>query len=221
MEWFRSQWLRVNLRTILLVAAENFELKHIQPAAETSIGFWRRMVPVRVLAGQAADGITSARRCGVERGSLRGADGRIGDRRYRVGSAVNGISIDRPEARREVRDRTDRFRGSRGANGGREASATPNRRDRGGNGVGRRARKRAQRRGVPFYCIRAVSDIVRTRGLSLDLNAARDRPGDFGSGGAGASCSKALEGFPELLRLCRNSETASRALGEFIGNCSF
>ena len=30
-----------------------------------------------------------------------------------------------------------------------------------------------------------------------------------------------VTGVPELLRLRRNSEAASKALGEFIGNCSF
>ncbi len=29
-EWFRAQWLRLSLRTILVVAAESFELKHIR-----------------------------------------------------------------------------------------------------------------------------------------------------------------------------------------------
>ena len=81
--------------------------------------------------------------------------------------------------------------------------------------------ERARRWGVPFYCVRAVSDTAR-EGFELDLNAARDTCGRFRVGRILAQAARRpLTGVPELLRLRRNSEVACRALGEFIGNCSF
>ena len=81
--------------------------------------------------------------------------------------------------------------------------------------------ERARRWGVPFYCVRAVSDTA-DEGFELDLNATRDASGRFRVGRILAQAARRpLSGVPELLRLRRNSEAACKALGEFIGNCSF
>jgi nucleoside phosphorylase len=81
--------------------------------------------------------------------------------------------------------------------------------------------ERAREWKVPFYCIRAVSDRA-SEGFALDLNAARDEVGRFkASRVLGQAIRRPWVGFPELWRLRRNSEVAAKALGEFIGNCSF
>ena len=72
-----------------------------------------------------------------------------------------------------------------------------------------------------FDCVRAVSDRA-SEGFALDLNAARDEVGRFRvSRVLRQAIRRPVTGVPELLRLHRNSEAASKALGEFIGNCSF
>ena len=79
----------------------------------------------------------------------------------------------------------------------------------------------ARRLGVPFYCVRVVSDTAQ-EGFRLDLNAARDVEGRFQAGKIVAQAiRRPVSGVPELLRLRRNAAMAVRALGEFIGNCSF
>jgi hypothetical protein len=56
----------------------------------------------------------------------------------------------------------------------------------------------------------------------LDLNAARDRTGRFSVGQiVGQAIRRPVAGVPELLRLQKNAAMAVRALGEFIGSCSF
>lgn len=208
-----------SLRTILLVAAENFELKYIQPRADEHWIFAANG-PGPELAGQAVDGIASAVDAVVSVG-LCGAlveKLEIGD--IVVGSAVNGVSIDVPESTQkrvtgpiasvdhvvQTVDEKLRLRQTGAVAVEMESAAVL---------------ERARRWGVPFYCIRAVSDTC-SEGFELDLNAARDHAGRFRVGRILAQAvQKPLKGVPELLRLRRNSEIASKALGEFIGNCSF
>ena len=80
---------------------------------------------------------------------------------------------------------------------------------------------RAQRWGVPFYCVRAVSDAA-NEDFAVDFNAARDKEGRFRPERIVAQAlRRPLSGIPELLRLRRNAGLASIALGEFLGNCGF
>jgi adenosylhomocysteine nucleosidase len=202
---------------ILMVAAERFELQHIRPQAGwvlTANG------PGPALAGEAVDRVDSKVDAVVSIGLCGAlADGlRVGD--IVVGSAVNGVEIELPEvAGRHVIGPI--------ASVDRVAQTVAEKvllRETGAIAVEMEAAavlERARRWGVPFYCIRAVSDTA-TEGFELDLNAARDRSGRFRVGQILAqTIRRPFTGVPELLRLKRNSEAASKALGEFIGNCSF
>jgi adenosylhomocysteine nucleosidase len=81
--------------------------------------------------------------------------------------------------------------------------------------VGRRARNW----GVPFYCIRAVSDTA-AEGFELDLNAARDAEGRIRVARILTQAARRpLAIVPELFRLRRNAGLAARALGAFIATC--
>ncbi len=75
--------------------------------------------------------------------------------------------------------------------------------------------------GVPFYCIRAVSDIA-AEDLPLDFNQYRDGEGRFcRTRIALAALARPFAAIPPLLRLNRNCQLAADALGEFFANCQF
>jgi adenosylhomocysteine nucleosidase len=206
-------------RVILIVAAESFELKYIS-ANLNEQWIFAANGPGPVLAGEAVDrvaqdvdAIVSVGLCGALVPELG-----IGD--IVLGSSINGVKIAVPRTTRKSvvgpiasMDRV--------AQTVAEKSAL---RQSGAIAVEMEAAAvldRAARRGAPFYCVRAVSDTA-SEGFELDLNATRDKAGRFRVGRilAQAAC-RPLTGVPELLRLRRNSDLASRALGEFIGNCSF
>lgn len=79
----------------------------------------------------------------------------------------------------------------------------------------------AEDRGIPFYCIRAVSDLANET-FANDFNAALTADGRFSIvrlvAGAFASPQKR---FAELLRLRRRTAVASKKLGEFLADCTF
>jgi purine-nucleoside phosphorylase len=204
---------------ILAVAAEGFELKYIRPREEEQ---WilEANGPGPELAAEAVDRVTdrldaivSVGLCGALAPNLS-----VGD--IVVGSAVNGvkISVARSKSRHVVGpiasiDRIARTVAEKRQLG--EAGAIAVEMEAAG------VLERAVRRGVPFYCVRAVSDTA-SEGFELDLNATRDKAGRFRVGRILAQAvRRPLTGVPELLRLRRNSERASKALGEFLGNCSF
>ena len=75
--------------------------------------------------------------------------------------------------------------------------------------------------GLPFYCIRSVTDLAR-ESFGLDLNSALRSNGKFATMQLiAASCRRPLTLLPELLRLGRRSYTAARTLGEFLADCRF
>jgi adenosylhomocysteine nucleosidase len=77
----------------------------------------------------------------------------------------------------------------------------------------------ALRRGVPFYCVRVVTDRA-DETLSIDFNCARDQTGRIRiSRVVRAALRHPYDGVPELLLLARRSRRASRALGEFLADC--
>jgi len=81
--------------------------------------------------------------------------------------------------------------------------------------------QRARSMGVPFYCIRAVSDTA-TEEFALDLNAARDTLGRIRVSRILAQAARRpVTVVPELLRLRRNAMCAAKALGAFIATCDF
>jgi len=74
---------------------------------------------------------------------------------------------------------------------------------------------------VPFYCVRVVTD-ASSEALALDFNKVRDRDGRFSRVSiVAAICRNPLRVVPELMKLRRNCQSASLALGDFIANCRF
>jgi nucleoside phosphorylase len=79
----------------------------------------------------------------------------------------------------------------------------------------------ACRNGLPFFCIRTILDRA-SEGFELDFNSLRGADGRFSRAGiVKTALKRPLAGVPELLRLERRGRIASRALGDFIGNCRF
>jgi nucleoside phosphorylase len=167
------------VRTVLVVAAERFELKHIRPRDDQ---FWILATngPGPVLAAEAADSarqpvdaVLSTGLCGGLAGDLE-----VGD--IVVGTAVNGMPINVPQV-------AGRYLAGPIASIDHVAQTVAEKRalrDAGSVAVEMEAAavlERARRWGVPFYCVRVVSDTW-NEGFTLDLNAARDASGRFRAG---------------------------------------
>ncbi|MEO8596414.1 MAG: hypothetical protein ABI759_24055 [Candidatus Solibacter sp.] len=81
--------------------------------------------------------------------------------------------------------------------------------------------ERAETRGLPFYCVRAVTDLA-GEDMANDFNRALRADGHFGT-------MKILQGalrhpltrLPELIRLRQRCVRAARALGDFFADCRF
>jgi nucleoside phosphorylase len=81
--------------------------------------------------------------------------------------------------------------------------------------------KVARKIGVPFYCVRVVTDAA-SESLALDFNRVRDADGRFSVARIlAAALRRPGRVFPELFRLERTCRSASVALGDFIANCRF
>lgn len=79
----------------------------------------------------------------------------------------------------------------------------------------------ARRFGVPFYCIRVVTDAA-SETLALDFNRMRGEDGRFSRARIlAAACRNPRSVIPALMSLERTCRSASLALGEFIANCRF
>ena len=75
--------------------------------------------------------------------------------------------------------------------------------------------------GVPFYCIRAVSDTA-NQDMPLDFNLYRDRAGRFSLPKiALAAISRPFTRIPALKHLEANCNVASESLGAFFADCRF
>lgn len=80
---------------------------------------------------------------------------------------------------------------------------------------------RAVRRGVAFCCVRAVTDTAE-ESFALDYNALREAEGRFSRWRiAAAALRRPLAGVPDVVRLDWRCRKATRALGEFLGDCQF
>jgi adenosylhomocysteine nucleosidase len=80
---------------------------------------------------------------------------------------------------------------------------------------------RAHQCGLPFYCIRAVTDLA-DETLQNDFNKALRPDGHFDTISILASALRyPAVRLPELVRLRRRCVLASRALGSFLANCKF
>ena len=78
---------------------------------------------------------------------------------------------------------------------------------------------RAEALRLPFYCVRAVTDIA-SEDMANDFNAALRADGPFDTMlSFRHALSRPVARIPELLRLRRNCERAARTLGEFFADC--
>jgi len=81
--------------------------------------------------------------------------------------------------------------------------------------------ERAAALGVPFYCIKSVTDLAGET-LANDLNAALRPDGHFDTIRIlGSVLGRPSARLPELLRLRSRSARAARALGDFFADCRF
>lgn len=78
----------------------------------------------------------------------------------------------------------------------------------------------ASESGVPFYCIRAVSDAA-SEDLPLDFNIYRDGEGRFSRARIAAALLLRPHKIPPLLRFDRNCRQAARRLGDYLVDCRF
>ncbi len=77
---------------------------------------------------------------------------------------------------------------------------------------------RAKRAGLPFACIKVVSDRA-GESFGLDLNRMRSTDGHIRRGKISYYALTHPKVIPELLRLKRRTEGAAKVLGEFLVNC--
>jgi adenosylhomocysteine nucleosidase len=208
------------LPAILLVASEWFEMEHIHPRPG-----WKLVKvangPGRRLAGEGVARITEPVDVVVSTGLCGALDPILGIGDVFAASEVNGLAAELPRSRRAYRsgrlvsmdrvvqtvDEKRRLRADTGAMAVEMEAAA--------------VREYASRRGVPFYCIRAVSDVA-DEGFVVDLNAARNASGRFSIPRVLLQAARRpAELVPELLRLRRNAGVATRALGDFFADCDF
>jgi adenosylhomocysteine nucleosidase len=75
--------------------------------------------------------------------------------------------------------------------------------------------------GLPFYCVRAVTDLAEET-FGVDFNAALRPDGRFDTIRVLASAMRRpVTLFPELIRLRSRCQVAAKTLGEFIAGCRF
>lgn len=202
-----------------MLAGAKFELAYLRPRADVRFiavasgpGFELARAGLDAVQ-EPPDAIVSTGLCGALNPALR-----VGD--VVVASSVNGVPVDQPTCGgRFVRGAVasvDRVVGSRAerqelAAGGAVAVDMES----------AAALAIARERGIPFYCIRAVSDEA-AEDWTLDLNEARTASGVFSIRSILAQAARRPHLIvPELARLRRNAAVAARALGAFMSKCEF
>jgi adenosylhomocysteine nucleosidase len=81
--------------------------------------------------------------------------------------------------------------------------------------------ERAASRGLPFYCVKAVTDLA-SEDMANDLNSALRPDGHFDTMVIlRSSLQQPLIRIPELFRLRKRCARAALLLGEFIADCRF
>ncbi len=78
----------------------------------------------------------------------------------------------------------------------------------------------AERRSVPFYCVRVVSDRADTD-FAIDFNRARKSDGTFSGWNIAAQAGVSPRRWKQLLGLKRDADLASKRLAEFLNTCRF
>jgi len=82
-------------------------------------------------------------------------------------------------------------------------------------------RERAEAWGLPFYCVRVVSDSAGDN-LPLDFNSYRDSRGEFSRVKiALAALGSPLQVLPRLMEFDKSCRQAADTLGEFLADCQF
>jgi adenosylhomocysteine nucleosidase len=77
---------------------------------------------------------------------------------------------------------------------------------------------RAKRAGLPFYCIKVISDVA-TESFAFDFNLMRNKEGKVARGKIVMHALVRPVLVPGLLRLKRRTERAAERLGEFLVSC--
>jgi adenosylhomocysteine nucleosidase len=81
--------------------------------------------------------------------------------------------------------------------------------------------QRAAALGLPFYCVRAVTDLA-SEELANDFNSALRSDGRFATMRIFRhALSRPAVRLPELLRLRQNCVRAAQTLGDFFADCQF
>jgi adenosylhomocysteine nucleosidase len=79
----------------------------------------------------------------------------------------------------------------------------------------------SQQAGIPFYCVRAVTDVAR-EDMHLDFDGARDARGRFSSAKLlASSLQHPFTALPDLFKLAFRARRASNHLGDFLADCRF
>jgi adenosylhomocysteine nucleosidase len=79
--------------------------------------------------------------------------------------------------------------------------------------------ERAESRGLPFFCVRVVTDLA-SENMANDFNAALRSDGHFDTMHIiGDALRHPVARVPELIRLRLRCSHAARSLGEFIADC--
>lgn len=79
----------------------------------------------------------------------------------------------------------------------------------------------AEQRGLPFYCIRVVSDTA-MEGFCLDFNRFRDAEGRFDRKMiAIQGLLSPFRGLPNLISMAKRGRATSKILGDFLADCEF
>ena len=80
--------------------------------------------------------------------------------------------------------------------------------------------RQAAEHGLPFFCVRAISDDAETD-LEFDFNRARRPDGTVSGLGVAAQAGLSPARWRKLLELKRNSDLATRNLAQFLSRCRF
>ncbi len=79
----------------------------------------------------------------------------------------------------------------------------------------------ARERGIPFHCVRSVSDLA-GESFANDFNAALGPDGRYRIARlVGSACLQPHRRFPELIRLKQRCDLAAERLGDFLDSCTF
>lgn len=192
----------------LIVASESRELANISPRQGWTLlasGPGSPLVKVALRDRKPADGIVSVGFCGALHPSLK-----IGD----IVVAGEGVESPRSFVRGEIvcADRVVATASEKRALHQRTGAIAV---EMESAAVAAKAREW----GVPFRCIKAVSDLAE-EDMPLDFNQYRESAGNFSRARiALAALRRPFSAIPGLLRLERNCRQAAQALGEFLADC--